>query len=138
MILTTLFMWGVRYLADCLDNANVESPADTENLYLAIQSYNFGLDYIDWALSNFGGYSKTNAQVYLDMKIYEDSSFTGNANYVANVWIYYRGSSSRIVEIENLRLEILVEKNTGNGMDLTVELYGAPVLFPGVLNKAVI
>ncbi len=90
---------GVRYLADCLNKANVETLADTDKIHLAIQSYNFGLDYIDWALSNFGGYSKANAQVYLDMKTDEDSSFTGNANYVANVWLYYQGSSSRIVEI---------------------------------------
>lgn len=95
---------GVRYLADCLEKSNIENLTDTEKIQLAIQSYNFGLDYIDWAISNFGGYSKANAQVYLDMKTNEDNSFTGNANYVANVWVYYRGSSSRIVEIAKAQI----------------------------------
>lgn len=59
---------GVQYLVDCLNQAEANSPADTEKIHLAIQAYNYGLDYIDWANDNFGGYSKAKSHVYLDMK----------------------------------------------------------------------
>lgn len=91
---------GVQYLIDCLNQADVKSPADTKKVHLAIQAYNYGLEYIEWANDNFGGYSKANAQVYLDMKKEQNNNtFIGSASYVPNVWIYYRGSHARIVEI---------------------------------------
>lgn len=91
---------GVQYLVDCLNQAEVKSPADIEKIHLAIQAYNYGLDYIDWAHDNFGGYSKANAQLYLDMKKEQtNNTFIGSASYVPNVWVYYRGSNARIVEI---------------------------------------
>lgn len=96
---------GVHYLADCLEQADVNEPSDTKQIYLSIQAYDYGLEYIEWAVNNFGGYSKANAKVYLDMKKEETyNNFDGSASYVPNVWIYYRGSGSRIVEIAKAQI----------------------------------
>lgn len=90
---------GIHFLSDCIQKAEVTSPSDTDKLYLAIQSYDYGLEYIDWALTHFSGYSKSNSQVYLDLKKEQtNNTFEGNANYVPNVLVYYR-SNSKIVEI---------------------------------------
>ena len=59
---------GTHTFSDCVKKANVKDPSDTEHIYLALQGYNYGSGYIDWALSNFGGYSKYNAQQFSDMK----------------------------------------------------------------------
>lgn len=74
---------GVKYLANCLNKANVTSPADTEKIYLSIQGYDFKDDYIIWALNNFNGYSKSNAQVYHDQFLSD-----GDINYVNHVMQY--------------------------------------------------
>ena len=96
---------GVQYLSDCLKKANVNEPSDIEQLYLAIQAYDYGIEYIDWAISYFDGYSRANAKVYLDIKKEEtENKFDGNASYVSNVWIYYRESGSRIVEIAKAQI----------------------------------
>ena len=73
---------GIRYLSQCLEKANVSSPNDTTQLFLAIQGYDFTISYINWALENFDGYSKSNAQIY-----YDEHQF-GNANYVNHVMQY--------------------------------------------------
>ena len=59
---------GTHTFSDCVKKANVKDPSDTEHIYLALQGYNYGSGYIEWALSNFGGYSKYNAQQFSDMK----------------------------------------------------------------------
>lgn len=52
---------GVKTFSDCIKKANVKDPSDTEHIYLALQGYNYGNGYIEWTLTNFGGYSKYNA-----------------------------------------------------------------------------
>ena len=49
---------GTHTFSDCVKKANIKDPSDTEHIYLALQGYNYGSGYIDWAISNFGGYSK--------------------------------------------------------------------------------
>lgn len=73
---------GIKYLSTCLEQANVNSPNDTDQLFLAIQGYDSTIDYINWALDNFDGYSKSNAQIYYD------EHKIGNANYVNHVMQY--------------------------------------------------
>ena len=75
---------GIQYLSDCLHAAGVQSAADTNNLYLAIQGYDFGIDYIYWVKTNFNGYSKFNAQVYYE----EFNPSYSDINYVENVLQY--------------------------------------------------
>ena len=74
---------GVKYIANCLNKANVNSPSDTKKIYLVIQGYDFKDGYIKWALDNFNGYSKSNAQIYLD-----EFLSSGDVNYVNHVMQY--------------------------------------------------
>ena len=80
---------GVKTFSDCLNRANVKDKSDTEHLYLAIQGYNYGNGYIEWAISNFGGYSKYNAQLFSDeMKAKLNASTYGDPEYVDHVMQY--------------------------------------------------
>ena len=90
---------GVKYLANCLNKANVSSPVDTAEIYLAIQGYNFKDEYILWTIKNFDGYSISNAKLYYDLKQKETNNlFLGDHNYVEKVLKYYK-YKNRIVEI---------------------------------------
>ena len=52
---------GTHTFSDCLKKAKVKNSSDTERIYLALQAYNYDSGYIEWAIRNFGGYSKYNA-----------------------------------------------------------------------------
>lgn len=80
---------GIHTFSDCVKKANVKDPSDTENIYLALQGYNYGSGYIEWVLSNFGGYSKYNAQQFSDMKKQELNVLGyGDPSYVDHVMRY--------------------------------------------------
>lgn len=80
---------GVQTFSDCLTRAKVESPADTEKLYLALQGYNYGSGYIEWAVTNFGGYTKANAKLFSDNKRAElETDVYGDPFYVSHVMRY--------------------------------------------------
>lgn len=80
---------GTHTFSDYVKKANVKDTSDTEHIYLALQRYNYGSGYIDWAISNFGGYSKYNAQQFSDMKKQElNVSGYGNPSYVDHVMRY--------------------------------------------------
>ena len=91
---------GIHYLKDCIDIAKVASSNDTAQLSLAIQGYDFGTDYIIWALEHFEGYSKTNARLYSEQKMHELglSSF-GNIDYVPQV-LQYIGFNFGLFKLE--------------------------------------
>lgn len=57
---------GVQNFADCLKRANCTDPLDIPLLSLAMQGYNFGNGYIEWAIKNFGAYSQGNAKMFVD------------------------------------------------------------------------
>lgn len=52
---------GTHELSDCLKKAKCKNPSDIAGISLALQGYNFGNGYIDWALKNYKGYTKENA-----------------------------------------------------------------------------
>lgn len=80
---------GVQTFSNCLTRAKVESPADTEKLYLALQGYNYGSGYIEWAVTNFGGYTKANAKLFSDNKRAElGTDVYGDPFYVSHVMRY--------------------------------------------------
>ena len=90
---------GTHTFSDCVKKANVKDPSDTEHIYLALQGYNYGSGYIEWAISNFGGYSKYNAQQFSDMKKQElNVSGYGDPSYVDHVMQYvgitFRGGTN--------------------------------------------
>ena len=80
---------GVHYFADLIEMTGTASPYDARNLYVAIQAYNFGKSYVDFA-QNAGGYNLTNATDYLHLH-QQSSSYRWwwNPNYVMLVLRYY-------------------------------------------------
>ena len=113
---------GIQNFANCLATAKVLNINDNNNLYLALQGYNYGKAYITWAYDLFGCYSKANAKVYSDNKKSElKIKVFGDPEYVEHVLKYYHFGNSNIIEIAKKKLEIKVEKNTGDGMVLINE-----------------
>ncbi len=90
---------GVYLLTQRLVAANVESPTDTKNIALAIQSYNMGLGFIRFAQKNYDGYSETAALAYQQIMsggIKRSQNIEslgpyayGDAYYVSHVMRYY-------------------------------------------------
>ena len=82
---------GVGVLAHKLSRAGSTGPTDIPRISLALQAYNYGDGYFDWAASHGGGYSKENA---LSFQQYQMShgypSGYGDANYVDHVLRYYQ------------------------------------------------
>jgi len=91
---------GVHYLAECLKKANVKDLSDMENISLALQGYNFGNGYIQWAIDHFGGYTRANAKVFSDEKKAElQVKVYGDPEYVPHVLRYYHIGNGNIVLI---------------------------------------
>jgi Cell wall-associated hydrolases (invasion-associated proteins) len=81
---------GVRAFKQAMEIAECESPADMERLKLGLQGYNFGPGYVTWAIANYGGYSKANAEIFSKMMALKmEWSSYGDINYVDNVLRYY-------------------------------------------------
>ncbi len=81
---------GIQELKSCLEQAKVKGTYDIENIYLALQGYNFGNGYIKWAVENYGGYSQANAQMFSEkMRAKLGWSRYGDVNYVPHVMRYY-------------------------------------------------
>lgn len=80
---------GIHYLSDCFKQAGVKDIFDNDHISLALQGYNYGNGYIQWAITNFGGYSKANAKVFSDQKKAELGWDTyGDPYYVEHVMRY--------------------------------------------------
>lgn len=91
---------GIQNFANCLATAKVLNINDNNNLYLALQGYNYGKAYISWASEIFGCYSKANAKVYSDNKKSElKVKVYGDPEYVEHVLRYYHFGSSNNVDI---------------------------------------
>lgn len=85
---------GIKYFAECLKGAKCTSPSDMTRISLALQGYNYGNGYIEWALKNYGGYSQANAQEFSNiMRAKLGWASYGNPNYVSEVLKYYLDTS---------------------------------------------
>lgn len=83
--------FGTALLADLLEQAGAQGPADISRISLALQSYNFGGGYLTWALEHYGGYSKENAQEFSEMQAAAMGwSGYGDPLYVDHVLRYYQ------------------------------------------------
>ena len=49
---------GIQELKSVLTKAGCTGPTDLDRIKLALQGYNFGPGYIDWAMERDGGYAK--------------------------------------------------------------------------------
>lgn len=80
---------GIQEIKSCLDQAGVKNPLDMENIKLALQSYNYGNGYLDWAKAR-GGYTLANAAEFSDMMAKKMGwSSYGDKQYVPHVLRYY-------------------------------------------------
>lgn len=104
---------GIEFYADCLRKSNAEDVNDDKGIALSLQGYNYGTDYISWALSNFNGYTKANAKVYSDMKKSQLQVDTyGDPNYVEHVLRYVSFGFGNLRSEPNFNnLEAWVTKN---------------------------
>lgn len=83
---------GIQELKYALDKAGCTGPADLDRIKLALQGYNYGSGYIDWAIARDGGYTKENAIAYSDMMCARPNwhySIYGDKEYVDHVLRYY-------------------------------------------------
>ena len=81
---------GVQTIRDALKSASVENPVDMEHIRLALQGYNFGNGYVDWAVKRDGGYTVENAAYFSDMMAKRMGwAGYGDKNYVSNVLRFY-------------------------------------------------
>lgn len=91
---------GIQYLAECLKRAKVNDSSDMKNISLALQGYNYGNGYIQWAIDHFGGYTRANAKVFSDeMKSKLQVDVYGDPDYVSHVLRYYHIGSNGIVAV---------------------------------------
>ena len=81
---------GVLELKAALDNADVKNPREIERISLALQGYNFGNDYIPWAIRRDGGYTPENAAVYAEEQAEKLGwSSYGDTEYMPHVLRFY-------------------------------------------------
>lgn len=91
---------GVHNLSVTIKLAKVKDPSDIKHLSLALQAYNYGKGYIEWANRNFGGYTRANAKVFSDQRKAElKTNVYGDPLYVVHVMQYYHIGSSSVVQI---------------------------------------
>lgn len=85
---------GIQYLSSCLRAAGCKSPKDMPAISLALQGYNFGGGYINWALAK-GGYTQANAIDFSQMKAKQlGKTSYGDSMYVSHVLRYYSSSAT--------------------------------------------
>lgn len=84
---------GIQELKYALDKAGCTGPTDLDRIKLALQGYNYGSGYIDWAMERDGGYTKENAIAYSDMMCARPNRHYdryGDKEYVEHVLRYYQ------------------------------------------------
>ena len=106
---------GTHELSDCLTKAKCQSPNDIKGISLALQGYNFGNGYIDWASKNYGCYTKENARIF-SAKMCAELGYSsyGDTEYVPHVLRYYVMNEETSVSNESAKkiLEELKKNNT--------------------------
>lgn len=83
---------GIQALKHVLTKAGCTGPTDLDRIKLALQGYNYGSGYIDWAMARDGGYTKENTIAYSDMMCARPGwhySVYGDKEYVDHVLRYY-------------------------------------------------
>ena len=88
---------GIQELKYALEMAGCTGPTDLDRIKLALQAYNYGSGYIDWAMERDGGYTKENAIAYSDMMCARPNwpyDRYGDKEYVDHVLRYYQITNS--------------------------------------------
>lgn len=122
---------GTHELSDCLKKAKCKNPSDIAGISLALQGYNFGNGYIDWALKNYKGYTKENAVIFSQKMCAElGYSSYGDVEYVPHVLRYYVVNPETAVTNESAKsiLEELKENNKAEAAVWAVIEKGASLI----------
>ena len=85
---------GIQYFAKCLKQANVTSIKDEKGIFIALQSYNYGIGYIKYVEQTDKQYTYQNAIAFSQKckKEYNVSVY-GDSKYVYHVLRYYTDTS---------------------------------------------
>lgn len=111
---------GTHELSDCLKKTKCKNPSDIAGISLALQGYNFGNGYIDWALKNYKGYTKESAVIFSQKMCAElGYSSYGDVEYVPHVLRYYVANPETAVTNESAK-SILKELKENNKADADV------------------
>ena len=106
---------GVKYLSGMIDKAKVKNPDDIDNIKLALQGYNFGGAYIDYAIKSDGKWTQKNVYAYAKLKsngvkrtgVKEEILGPwayGDQNYTEHVLRYYSANGTGTSEsVENVK-----------------------------------
>lgn len=124
---------GTHQLSDCLKQAKCRDSSDIAGISLAIQGYNFGNGYINWAVKNYQGYTKENAVIFSKKMCAElGYSSYGDVEYVAHVLRYYVANPDTAVTNESAQsiLKELKENNTASSKVWAVIEKGASLIGP--------
>lgn len=115
---------GIQELKNCLERAGVSSPVDMEPIKLALQGYNYGNGYIEWATNQYNGYSLANAAEFSEKMMKEKGMKSyGDRQYVPHVLRYY--TLGRIPDgAGNQSLVQIALTQERNGGDLYWSWYG--------------
>ena len=81
---------GIQELKYALDKAGCTGPTDLDRIKLALQGYNYGSGYIDWAMERDGGYTKENAIAMMCARPNWHYDRYGDKEYVEHVLRYYQ------------------------------------------------
>ncbi len=88
---------GIQALQYVLTKAGCTDASDLDRIKLALQGYNYGPGYIDWAMERDGGYTRENAIAYSDMMCARPNwnySVYGDKEYAEHVLRYYTITST--------------------------------------------
>lgn len=85
---------GIQYFAKCLEKANVSSLKDEKGIFLALQSYNYGIGYMNYVEQTDKQYTYQNAIDFSEKckKDYNVSVY-GDSKYVYHVLRYYEDTT---------------------------------------------
>lgn len=95
---------GVKHYYSIAKRVGMTEKYDSEKVKVILQSYNFGIGYLDFINKNHGGkYSLANAKAFSNQqaKIMGWSSY-GDVNYVSNVMRYFNTANGSFVSIDDI------------------------------------
>lgn len=114
---------GVQEFKEAITKAGVKDINDNKNISLALQTYNFGQEFISFAKGK-GGYSMAVAQEFSNTQAQKVGwSSYGDVNYVSHVLQYYKSTTNANSALEGSKYADL--------MKVALKYEGQPYVFGG-------
>lgn len=130
--------FGTGLLADLLHQAGASGPADISKISLALQSYNFGGGYLNWAVSKYGGYSKENALEYSQQQAAAMGwSGYGDPEYVNHVLRYYQVISGSMGDRSAIANGLFAYPMPGHTWHTYAGHEGIDIAYDGILGQPI-